>query len=427
MEETTSMEHLILRNGLPVLLYNMPNTHSVTVGLYIKAGSGYKSEYIAGISHLLEHLHFRRCGQISQEELYYKMESMGSTLRGATYRDFISFTMKVVPQNLGKCIEIFCQLIDAYDYWSEEEMEKEKRVVLNQIYEKEAYFSMNKMIHETVFGKHKLSDEIMGTVDSVSSIGIPDVQKYKKEIFCSHNLLLCITGNVDDRSFADSVKCLEAVSISESQQKNVLEFPSCFHHRKPDIEFVPMSDENYLDVNLSFDISYDKKDRELLVLLNCILGEGVGSRLQRIVREQKGFTSNISSYIEWYKRFAVLHIEFSVSKKMLLPCLKVITDILNEMKCTVSKEDLDVSLPFYTTNRMFYEDDTQEMNFQLAYHTFVLETDFGEFQIANNEDTILAIERYAQELFIMENLSIVVVGNTNRITKKSIKEIVALL
>ena len=76
---------------------------------------------------------------------------------------------------------------------------------------------------------------------------------------------------------------------------------------------------------------------------------------------------------------------------------------------------------------MFYEDDTREMNFQLAYHTFVLETDFGEFQIANNEDTILAIERYAQELFIMENLSIVVVGNTNRITKKSIKEIVALL
>lgn len=241
MEEITSMKRLILRNGLSVLLYNMPNTHSVTVGLYIKAGSGYKSEYIAGISHLLEHLHFRRCGQISQEELYYKMESMGSTLRGATYRDFISFTMKVVPQNLEKCIEIFC----------------------------------------------------------------------------SHNLLLCITGNVDDRSFADTVKSLEEVSISESQHKNVLEFPSCFHHRKPDIEFVPMPDENYLDVNLSFDISYDKKDRELLVLLNCILGEGVGSRLQRIVREQKGFTSNISSYIEWYKRFAVLHIQIECFMKMI--------------------------------------------------------------------------------------------------------------
>lgn len=420
------MKRLILKNGLPLLFYQMKNTHSVTVGLYIRTGIGYKSESFVGISHLLEHMHFRRCGRFSQKELYYKMESMGSTLIGKTYREFMSFTMKILPQDIEKGIEIFSQLIGACE-WSEEEMELERQVVLNQIYEKNVYFSMNKMIHQAVFKDHNLANEIMGMVDIISGIGVLDIQKYKKEVFCTNNLLLCITGNIDEQSFEKITRKLEKVFISQSDYKNILEFPGCFHHRKPDIIFVPMQDEDYLDVNISFDISYGKKDRELLILLNCILGEGVGSRLQGLIREQKGYTSNICSYIEWYERFAVLHIEFSVDKKLFLPCLRDIINILGQMKFSVSKEDLAVSLPFYTTNRVFYEDDTQEMNFQLAYHTFVLETEFGEFQIGHDEDTISAIECCARELFTLKNMCMIVVGNTKRITKKSVREITAVL
>ena len=78
------MEVITLNNGLKVLVYPMLNTHSVTIGLYIKAGSGYEKGRFVGTTHLLEHLHFRKCGNLSQEELYYKMERIGSTLRAVT-------------------------------------------------------------------------------------------------------------------------------------------------------------------------------------------------------------------------------------------------------------------------------------------------------------------------------------------------------
>ena len=56
-------------------------------------------------------------------------------------------------------------------------------------------------------------------------------------------------------------KQLEKITISRKQYKNVMEFPKYFHRRKPDIIFVPIQDDNLLDINLSFDISYEKKDR----------------------------------------------------------------------------------------------------------------------------------------------------------------------
>lgn len=86
------MKYSKLDNGLTVLFHQMPNTHSVTVGLYVKAGCLYENEHHIGITHLLEHLHFRKLGVLSQKELYYKMECIGSTLRAATYRDFLKFT-----------------------------------------------------------------------------------------------------------------------------------------------------------------------------------------------------------------------------------------------------------------------------------------------------------------------------------------------
>ena len=101
------MQKLTLKNGLNLWVKPMINTHSVTVGLYVRTGARYETAYECGITHMLEHMHFRELAGMTQNELYYSMESMGSTLRAATYYDFVKFTMKVHPEDILKCIDIF--------------------------------------------------------------------------------------------------------------------------------------------------------------------------------------------------------------------------------------------------------------------------------------------------------------------------------
>ena len=404
----------------------MPNTHSVTVGLYIKSGSGYKEEYFAGTTHLLEHLHFRKLGVFSQSELYYKMECMGSSLRATTYRDFLKFTMKITPNKLEECIMIFKNLIET-NVWSDDEYKKEKQVVINQILEKGNYVSVEKEVRNVVFKNHPLSREIMGDVETIEQLSETDVAEYKKKIFATGNLLLCITGNMSGSNYENMIKKLETVKINKIDIVRKIDCPKCFHNRKPDVLFKVVQDNNPIDVNISFDITYDEKSKDLLTIMNCVLGEGVGSKLQKCIREEKCYTSDIYSYIEWYQKFAVLHVRFSVVKRVFFDCLSEVIGVLEEMKSEITKEDLDVTLPFYTTNRVFYEDDTEGMNFQLAYNKFVLQMEYRGVRLENNALTIFSLQELAKNIFTTNNMSVVLVGNTKTITKKSVLESISIL
>ena len=52
-------DRTVLKNGLRVVSSTMPHTRSVSVGLYVAAGSRYESDEIAGVSHFLEHMLFK--------------------------------------------------------------------------------------------------------------------------------------------------------------------------------------------------------------------------------------------------------------------------------------------------------------------------------------------------------------------------------
>lgn len=417
------MKKKILKNGLNILVYNMPNTHSITVGLYIKSGQAYGDESVVGITHLLEHLHFRRLGDMDQNSLYYEMESMGSSLRAATYRDFLKFTMKITQNNLEGCIKIFSNLINAYE-WTENEFQQEKQVVLNQIIEKGNYISLEKETRKIVFKGHPLKNDIMGEVEDIELLQKNDVVGYKRKIFNSENMLLCITGNLSELDCKKIVDEFQKGLLLTTFEERKVHYPPNFHCRKPDLKFVYVQDENPLEINITFDVTYNEESKGLLTILNCILGEGVGSKLQKRIREEKCFTSDIASYIEWYQNFAVLHIGFTVEKKRLLCCFNEVAKVIQEMKEHITERDLSVSLPFYTTNQIFYEDDTEEMNFQLAYHELVLNMDHKISGIKNDAETCERLKEFAKQIFVKNNVSVIVLGNTNKITKKSILELV---
>jgi len=419
------MRTVVLSNGMNVLFHPMPNTHSVTVGLYIKCGQ-YHGESKIGITHLLEHLHFRQLGNMTQNELYYKMESIGSTLRAVTYKDLLKFSMKTAPCYIEDCIDIFSSIIDANE-WSESSFLKEKSVVLNQIAEKGDYVSIDQRVRESVFFNHFMASEIMGTAEQVESITIEDVVEYKNQIFNSSDLLVCVTGNITETDMQRIENDFKKCRVSENTNDRKILLPKEFGRRKPKIDFAVINDSSPIEVNLSFDISYENVSIDELILLNCILGEGVGSKLQRRIREEKCFSSDICSYVEQYCDYAILHILFSVGKCHFIECLNEVVDVISDTKFSITKEDLDVSLPFYTVNQMFNEDDTEEMNYQLAYNKLIFDKPYKPIGCSNNKSTIKKLNTIAKEIFVCNNLCFVAVGNTSGITKKSVKNILKKL
>src|SRR2546429_7676869 len=49
----------VLQNGLRIVSSSLPHTRSVSINIFIGAGSRYESDEIAGVSHFLEHMLFK--------------------------------------------------------------------------------------------------------------------------------------------------------------------------------------------------------------------------------------------------------------------------------------------------------------------------------------------------------------------------------
>lgn len=416
------MKELCLKNGLKMYLLPMMNTHSVTVGLYVRAGARYESKEKRGITHLLEHLHFRELDGMTQDELYYAMESIGSTLRATTYYDFFKFTMKIRPCYLAKCIDIFTRIISSYT-WSESGFEQEKSVVKKQIEERGYDDSGESVIRRSLFGDDGLAYGIMGSLETVDAISVSDVTALKKNVFNNRNMALCVTGNIGESDIELLKERFGELDIREGERLKPSSKIKKLYNRKPDIVF---SDDvwNYLDVDIAFDVDYREISIDELRVLNCILGEGVGSRLQKCVREEMSYTSDIYSEPEIYEDMAVLHIKFSVSKRELLPCLERIFNVIAQMKQEICESDMAVALPFFSENLEFLLDDTERMNFEAAYNNFVLGQSELKTALSNTEECRERLMKAAKKVFVPKNTGVIICGSCGRITKKSIREII---
>lgn len=413
-----------LSNGLTFICYPIEHAQSVEIGLYIKAGSRYESESDNGITHLLEHMHFRQLGYMSQEQIYMDAECMGSTLRGTTYKDMLHFYMKVRPKYLDKAVLFFENVLTTYN-WSEIQFESEKKIVLNEIREKEDKLFFQTITDKAIWTKHSLSQQILGNVDNVENISLEKLVEYKEQIFCRDNIALVITGAMEQGKIKAIIKSFEAILLYDRKAKLIDRVVEIQFKRKPNIILGNFSSWSLLDVQLSFDINLEAIKENELLFLNSIIGGGDGSLLQKEIREKLGLVYEIYSEAEIYNGAAVVSIMFSIDKKNLHISLKKIAEVLKNLKTNISQTDVDSNIVFFTDNLWYWTEDSHELNFQLGCDfvkgkkLLTIEERIEE----NNKLNYSRMREIADFIFRAENMSLIIMGSTYDITKKSLREI----
>lgn len=364
------MKYIEYNNGLKIICYSMPNTHSISLGLYVRAGSIYETSQNSGITHLLEQLHFRELCDLSQEDLYYEMESIGTSIDAKTYPDFIKFSMKVCPRFFKECLSIFKKLICA-NTWSTNSLNLEKSLIKQKIQENNSFFSTESIAKSRLYKNSPYANSLLGNPSIVDSFTLADIVNYKNQVFNKNNMIVCISGcfSEDDKKLLEEE--LSSIDIPDGSKNIPPLYSVNMFNRKPDIYFENDVYDN-LETEIYFDVDLSKIKINDLLLLNCILGEGIGSRLQKTIKEKLTLASDISSDVQIYENFANIRVHFSIQMNEFNECFKKVIDVISNMMQTIDKKDLEVSLPFYTDNLQFLEDDTAAKNFELAYNHFII-------------------------------------------------------
>lgn len=413
-----------LAQGLTLICYPISEAKSVEIGLYVKAGARCETKSNNGITHLLEHMHFRQLGSMSQEDIYRKSECMGTSLQATTYKDMLHFHMKIRPQYLRESLLFFENIINTFD-WKEEQFAKEKKIVLNELRENRGRVIRQTTIDEAIWSNHSLSWKILGDEKIIKNMSLEEVIRYKKEIFCKDNIALIITGAVDDNDMESIAKKFDGIPLNT----NIMSFKNNSatkqFKRESNIVLVKYSSWELLDVQLSFDVNLELIKENELLFLNSILGGGDGSILQKEIREKLGLVYEIYSETEVFRKEAILSIIFSIDKKKLESALEKIMGILDRLKEKISQTDMDMNRIFFTENLWFWLEDSYELNCQLG-NDFVRGKELLsiEERIRLNEQISSSrIQEVANTIFQPNNMSLIIMGPTKKVKCKRLREI----
>lgn len=422
-------QHQRAGNGVDVYSYSLPHLHSFCISLYVKAGILYEGENENGITHFLEHIHFRSLGGIPQQDLYRRLKLIGAEFNACTYKEFMYFYITAAPAHFHECAEIMSRLLSPLTA-SHADIRTERKRIQSEIREDDFISSLEYFANQTIWEGTGLRRLITGTITGIGGIDLDMLQEKKSEIFTCENMFFYVTGNFtqDDIAFLNGEIERYPTTHSQSPRSNTAAVPNGFQNRNAK---VTIRQNDYLpSVQFTFDVEYQKYTIAEMDLLYDIMFAGDLSRFTTLLSEQSGLLYDFDAYLERYRNIGTIYLQYSIMKSRLLDSVELTARMFASMKKNITQGDLALALPKYTDNRLFSLDSAERLNWQMAYDNHILNCGYKSISELGGMYQLVTPERLLQiagEIFRPDNLVVSIKGSKKNRTADRIREILSEL
>lgn len=312
-----------LDNGLRLVTAAMPHTRSVSVGIFIGAGSRYESDVQAGISHFIEHLCFKGTSKRpTAREISAAIEGVGGILNGGTEREITVYWCKVAKPHFHRALDVLGDML-LNSRFDPEDIEKERQVIIEEIHMVNDTPSqrVDMLIDELLWPEHPLGRDIAGSKQSVGAITRDMLLDYLANQYQPAGTVISVAGDIQHQEIETAVKQTLGGWESRRPRPGFMAYEEHSGRRwlveTRDIEQV------HLCLGLpGLPLLHPK--RFTLDLLNIILGEGMSSRLFAEIRDNLGLAYSISSYVDHFFDAGSLTISAGVEAKNLKVAVRAI-------------------------------------------------------------------------------------------------------
>ena len=195
-------EEFVLENGLRVVAEYIPHFPSVSVGLWIGAGSMYETQEESGLSHFVEHMLFKSTENRTTKEIAVEMDALGGQVNAFTSKECTCYYAKVIGDHLDRAMNLLSDLL-LHAKMEEEDFEKERGVILEEIAmgEDTPEDLVYDLLAEAYFGDHPLARPILGTHDQIASVTRAQLLDFRRKHYRPDNTVLAIAGQFDLEQF----------------------------------------------------------------------------------------------------------------------------------------------------------------------------------------------------------------------------------
>ncbi len=285
-----------LENGLRILAEEVPQSRSVSVGVWINVGSRDDPAHAAGLAHFLEHLMFKGTTTRSALRVSQEIDSVGGFLDAATGKESTFFYADVPDDGLAKATDLLLDLV-FHPAFAPDKIDLERNVVLEEIrgYDDDPeQRAFDQFVEGLWADHHPLSRAVLGTRASMESATRDDVVDFHRAFYQPSNMVIAAAGAIDiDAFFADIERRVPRASTEVSPRAG-RRTPPAFqtlraHHIQP-------TGQTHIYLGLPGPVSSDP-NRYPLEVANAVLGDGTSSRMFIAIREERGLAYAVQSAV----------------------------------------------------------------------------------------------------------------------------------
>ena len=272
--------------GIDCIFAPMNEWNSITIDIWVKAGSAYETKEESWISHVLEHMFFKGWKKRkTPKEVATAMDKIGAIFNAWTGEHTTNYFVKSAPQFAEYWLEVLADmLMDAQ--FAEWEFQREKGVIIQELkmYEDSPISVVWNKWQTYFLWDNSYWRPTIWFEENIRNFTRDDLFNYKKTFYAKDNLIITIAW-----------KILDQAALEKNIEKLFKDLPEKCSRKKPEFKrnlpknhkdfFKKDTEQNHIIISMKGLNNFD--DRRYAASLLCsMLWWNMSSRLFQEIREK---------------------------------------------------------------------------------------------------------------------------------------------
>lgn len=404
----------ILKNGLRVLTVSLPNSPSATVTVWVKVGSRYESDKIAGISHFLEHMVFKGSKKYkTAKEVSEVVDAMGAEFNAGTSKEWTNFYIRARSDLLEQSFDVLSDMV-LEPILRGSDINRERGVILEELamYEDTPTARIGDLFEQLIFSGNSLGRDIIGFPKSIKSISKNDFEVYRKSHYHTENILLTVSGGISENQ---ALKFAEKYfgKLKSGSKSSLLE--TKITQDKPQLLLSTQKREQAHFILGFVGNKYGDSDEYTESILATILGGGMSSRLFTEVREKRGLAYSVRTSDEHFTDTGYFETYAGVEIKKVDEAIKVVLDEhykIAEHRSLITGHELSKAKEYVKGHIALFLENSRNVNSYFGEDELMVGKTITPEELFKKIDkvTIEDIVALAKKLFVPKKLNLAIIG-----------------
>ncbi len=318
-----------LDNGIRLL--HVPAASAISHAcIIVNSGSRDESSDQMGLAHFIEHLIFKRTEKRTTNQILTRLESIGADLNAYTTKEYTCIHASFLNPYLDRTLDLFNDIV-FHSVFPEDEMEKEKGVILDEItsYLDQPEEAINDDFEDQLFAGHSFGRNILGTPETVNAITRKDILKFIKDNYKTDEIVVAVLGNYTfNKLIKVGSKYFESVAPNFSPRERIAPIQNQTQNIVVNKQIMQA---HCMMGTMAYSLHHPYKTG-LLLLNNMLGGTGMSSILNLQLREKYGIAYTIESNYSPLSDTGIFALYFGTDKEKVDKAIKLILKEFKKIK-----------------------------------------------------------------------------------------------